>query len=659
MKRIAFVVVAAILVSVLHLQVFLSSIGEKIEPWTLDYWFNLRGVQAPPEDIAVVAMDESSYRVLNLPMDQAWPRALHATLINRLKELGAKRVVMDILFLGPSSDPKADAALADAFKNIPTIIGTESVVKEVGGSAGRYSMEELLEPPEMFSKNVEAIALAKMTEEFGYIRRFYVERSLMTKEIPTLYEAAAGVPVHDASLPGPRDLLWYYGPANTITTIPYHQVLNPTGKVPPNLFKNKIVFVGLNFLTEVGPAQKDSYRTAFDSVRNTFGVEIQATAAANLLQKKWVTRSSKGTEGTVMFLLAFILCGAMFSIRPQWGGALVLGSIVVWAAVSYFAAQSGMFIPGLLLFLVFLPISYLASTFAYYIITYRSQQHVEKAFQYYLSPEMAKQMRNNPTALSLGGESVYATALFSDIAGFSAITENMNPSDVSKMLNAYFTEVMDEIFENQGTLIKFIGDSVFALWGAPIKIADHAKRACETALVIQQGVEKFNASKRFPELNTRIGLHTGPMLVGNLGSARRFDYTGIGDSVNLASRVEGINKYFGTTVLITDVTKRELTGSNMRTIVLGTIRVSGKKERVGLNALLKNPIDEKAEQLWMQALAAFRGKKWDEALQRFSEVEILDSFFKKPVELYKEEIAVLKQTPPDEEWQGEVNFHVK
>lgn len=660
MKRWLIISLIALVVSILHLQIFFSKLGERVEPWLLDVWFNLRGVDTPPEDLVVIAMDESSYRVLNLPLDQAWPRAVHAKILQRLADLGVKRIAMDILFLGASSDPKADQDLSEAFALTPTVIGTESVVKEVGAGGGSYSMEELLEPPEMFSKQVETIALAKMTEEFGYIRRFFVSRSVVTKDIPTLFEAAAGYKPRDPELPGPRDLIWYYGPPGTIETIPYHQVLNPEGRLPKDFLKNKTVFIGLNFLTEIGPAQKDTYRTAFDAVRTMFGVEILATAAANIMQKKWVGRASAATEGVVLFFLAMGLCVLIFSLKPQWAGASLLGLLILWLLISYIASRMGFFIPGVFLFFVFLPLSYLGSTLVFYLITYRSQQQVEKAFQFYVSPEMAHQMRDNPTALSLGGENVFATALFTDIAGFSQITETMNATEVSNMLNAYFTEVMNEIFEKKGTLIKFIGDAVFALWGAPIKSADHAKLATLTAIAISKAVERFNASKRFPALHTRIGVNTGPMLVGNLGSERRFDYTAIGDSVNLASRVEGINKYFGTSILITDATKKELGGSGeIETFDLGTIKVVGKQESVGLHAVVEKKPMQVLELEWQQGILAFRSRKWQEARSVFEALKSKDPFFNKPCELYIKEITYFETNPPEPEWQGEIEFTSK
>lgn len=661
MKRWLIVSLIALVVSILHLQVFFSQLGERVEPWVLDLWFNMRGVDEPPEEVVVVAMDESSYGVLKIPFDVAWPRAVHAQLLKRFAELGVKRVAMDIIFEGPSSKPEADKALAEAFKSVPTFIGTEVISSEMSGMGGSYQIEKILEPLDIFGQAVEGIALVKMTEEFDYIRRFYLQRSETSKDYPTLYEAAMGFKARDRNLPGPRDLIWYYGPRRTINTIPYHQVLNPIDKLPKNFLKDKIVFVGLNLMTELGPAQKDSFRTSFDDggKGKTFGVEILATAAANLLEGKWIKRASTTVEGLLFFFICMGLCVLLFTLRPQWAGAVLIGSILVWMITSYLCTVNGFFLPGGILFFFFLPLAYLGSTLVYYLITFRSQQQVEKAFQFYVSPEMAHQMRNNPKALSLGGENVYATALFTDIAGFSEITEKMNASEVSTMLNAYFTEVMNEIFEKQGTLIKFIGDAVFALWGAPIKSADHAKLACQTAMAIQKSVARFNAAKRFPALHTRIGVNTGPMLVGNLGSERRFDYTAIGDAVNLASRVEGINKYFGTEILITENARKEIGGSEMATLTIGSVQVAGKKEGVELHALLEKPLGKALEDEWMGALFDFRNRKWGEAKDSFTAIQSKDKFFDKPATLYLKAIKQYELTPPEEDWQGEIEFTTK
>lgn len=658
MKRWIVISLLAVIAAILHLQILFSSWGERFEPLVLDLWFNLRGTIQAPSDVVVVAMDESSYRVLNVPMDQAWPRSLHAELLKRLHEYGAKRVVMDILFLGESSNQAADRSLAEALKLTPTVLGADSGIREVASTAGSFTMEELLQPPEIFSSNASQIALARLPDDFGLVRRFVISRTNVTRDVPALYEAAVGLhtPGRGSDYPTSRDYLWYYGPAGTVPTYPIHQVLNPKGALPPETFKDKIVFVGLSLRTELGPSQKDSFRTPFYQSGSVFGVEIQATAASNIIEKKWIHRPSAWTEGIVFFAVTFLMTALIFSLRPQWAGLLLVGFTAIWIAVSYLSFLNGLFIPGAILNGFVLPATYLGSTLVYYLVTHRSQQQVEKAFQMYLSPEMAKQMRANPNGLRLGGESFYATALFSDIEGFTSITETMSAAEASTMLNAYFTEVMNVILDNKGTLIKFIGDAVFALWNAPIKDPNHPLLACETALKIQDEVRKFNASKRFPPLNTRIGINTGPMLVGNLGSDKRFDYTAIGDAVNLASRLEGVNKYFGTYILISEATKKEISG-RIKTLLLGSILVPGKNESVDVYTILHEPIDADAEEKWLKAVGRFRGASWDEAAKLFSEVQEIR--LKKAVNLYLNQIELRRSRPLDDNWRGQIQFEQK
>lgn len=652
MKRWMVVLIVGFVAAILHVQLLLSSIGDLLEPSGLDLWFNLRGSIEPPRDVVVVSLDEPSYKVLQVPLNEAWPRALHAELLEKLAEYGAKRVAMDIVFVGKGRDPAVDQRLAEAIKKIPTVLGVDHIRNDLQGT------EDLLEPEEFFLDNVETRALVQMPDDGGIIRRFFVKRFFLTKDIPTLCEAGAGKKAGDPTLPKERDFIWYYGPRFTVDTVSYHEVLNPKGSLPKERFQNKIVFVGINLQTELGPAQKDSFKTPFYERGRIFGVEIQATAALNLLTNTWIRRSSKWIEGLGYFFLTWLVTSVLVYLKPQWGIVFLLGFAVLWATASYLSFLSGYFLPGVILVSAVLPLSYLGSTLGYYLVTYRKQQQVERAFQLYLSPDMAREMRNNPKGLELGGESVYATALFTDIAGFTEVTEQMTATQVSNMLNAYFTEVMNVVFEKNGTLIKFIGDAVFVIWGAPIKINDHAKLACETALLIHREVERFNASRRFPPLHTRIGVHTGPMVVGNLGSEKRFDYTAIGDSVNLASRVEGINKYFGTNIIITDVTKREL-ASALQPLTLGSIMVVGKKERIGIHTLFDQPISQELQEEWSKALSAFRNKKWVEARELLKSIELREIRLKGACQLYLEEIKIFEEDPPSDDWQGEVVFSKK
>ena len=657
MKRWILIVLLALFCALLQMQISSSSWGAKIEPLALDLWFQQRGPIKPPDDIIIVSMDESSYRVLEVPLSSAWPRELHAQLLAKLKQLGVKRVVMDILFLDAGPSKQADEQLSQALKLSPTVIGVDAAVREEVSAVGRYTLEDVYEPLESFAENAEGLGLARLPDDFGYIRRFLNARTKATQNIPILYEAALG-PEFSGAKPNERDLIWFYGPSGTIPTYQYHQVLNPKGQLPRELFAGKTVFVGLDLRTELGPAEKDAYQTSFYQQGPMYGVEIHAVAAANLLQQHWIRRASAGSEQLALFIVTFLATALIFALRPLMSGLFFVSFALLWAFGSYSAFTHGFFVPGVVLVGLVLPLSYLGSTLAYYILTYRTQQRVERAFQFYLSPEMTRQLRNDPKLLELGGEDVFGTVLFTDIANFTAITEGMLAADVSKMLNAYFTEVMKVIFDNKGTLIKFIGDAVFVIWGAPLKISDHARRACQSALAIQAGVERFNASKRFPELHTRIGVNTGSMVVGNLGSEVRFDYTAIGDVVNFCSRLESLNKRFGTSIIVSEFVRREA-GEQFNYVPLGAIRVSGKREAVPVFTLFEKALSPQISETWNRALNLFRLRRWSEAQQLFSQAGQLEPALATGAQLYCAEIEAHRVNDPGEEWRGEIVFTSK
>ncbi len=672
MKRLPYLIGIAVVVAAAHTALFLSSWGEALELRFFDLWFNLRGPVAPPANIVVVAMDEDSYQAIGFPLNQAWPRAAHARLLQRLKAAGARRVVFDVLFLGESADPVADRQLAEAMAGLPVVVGAElGRVEEAG-----ITREALLLPAELLRTNALAVGLVGLPEDGEFVRRFLNETSELALGLPTLAEAAIGGTPHPDPLPigwgegirkqvssprlrgegqgegpGPRDFLNLYGPARTITTYSYYQVIDPEMPLPAEKLRDKIVFVGLCLRTELGPAQKDSYLTSFAQRGRTYGVELHATAAANLQAQNWIHRASRTREAVGLAMLALLAAFLLLTLRPLVGASIWVAFAGTWSVVAYLSFLTGQFRPGATLTFVVLPVTYLGSTLYFYIITRRQQRQLEKAFRLYLSPEMAREVARNPQALKLGGEQVEATAMFTDIEGFTSIAEKMQPDEVAQMLNAYFTEVMDAIFEQRGTLIKFIGDAVFGLWGAPIKTPDHAQLCCDAAMAIRTEIEKFNASGRFPPLKTRFGMHTGPMVVGNLGSARRFDFTAIGDSVNLASRVEGLNKQFGTTILVTDSTRARLAAGTL-SLKLGLIRVAGKTQPVGLHTLFQNPVAVGPR--WDEALASFCARDWNTAARAFDEVGSQEARLAKAAALYQNQIKALRDTPPASGWQGEI-----
>lgn len=652
MKRWILGALLALIATLLHLGIMVSPFGDRIELKALDFWSLLRGSRSPPDDIAIVAMNEASYQNLNIPLNQAWPRSQHAELLERLRKAGAKKVIFDVLFVDAGPDKKVDQTLATNMTKIPVVLGADALIRDYSSGSGSFKLEEILLPFEPFRKAATTLGLVGFPEDHGYVRRFLIDRTSQTKDFSTLAEAAAGFDRNNVEKPGIRDLINYYGPAGTIPFAHYYQVIDKEHPIPEGAITGKTVFVGLVLQTDVGPSQKDVFFTPFGRI---FGTEIHATAALNLIYKDWIRRASAGREIALLSLLALVACTAIFSLRPLWGACITGALFIIWLTTGYLALNNNFFLPGLILTCIVTPFCLLLSVLYYYFVTRKAELKMLSAFELYVSPQMAKEVSLNQRSLSLGGEKVWATAMFTDIQGFTSLAETMPPEQVSAMLNSYFTEVMDVVFKNDGTLLKFIGDAIFVIWGAPVRINNHAEKACQTALDIQREVKRFNDSKRFPPLHTRIGIHTGPMVVGNLGSSKRFDYTAIGDSVNLASRIEGINKYFGTSIMITEEARKEL-AKGISSLAMGSIKAAGKDDAVKIFALFDETIADSIIIDWNSALEKFRQRKWSEAQGLFNSVSQKEPRLEKACLLYKKQIEYYQGNSPVDSWQGEVTF---
>lgn len=654
MSRRLLVAIVALVVASVQGVVTLAPWGEAFELRFLDLWFNLRGPVAAPAGVTVIRMDEESYRTLDIPLNQPWPRSLHARLLNRLSSTPPRRVVFDVLFLDPGPDPAGDAALAQALGRVPTVIGVDVALSEGEG----YSQRGLLTPLPEFSEQVEQLAFVGLPDDEGVIRRFLVDRPALVAHLPSLAGSGAGPGRPDE--PGPRDFINYYGPPGTIRSLSYYQVLEEDEPLPPErateLFADQLIYVGLSQKTDLGAAAKDAFVSPYSGAGRMYGVEIHATAAANLLERSWIRRWSAPIEAGALALSAGLVAALLLAVTPPTGALLLFTGILGWGSAAFLLFLNHRFLPGATLALLTAPVTYLASTLYYYVMTRRRQRHLQRAFQLYISPEMAEAVARNPAALKLGGEKLEATALFTDIAGFTDIAEKLEAEEVARMLNSYFSEVMNEIFEQRGTLIKFIGDAVFALWGAPLRDPEHAHHALVAARAIQQEVARFNATGRFPPLHTRIGLHTGLMVVGNLGSSRRFDFTAIGDSVNLASRVEGLNKYFGTSLLLTESVRAKLP-TTIELLQVARVRVVGRATPVQLYT----PVEgfSRGDLVgWAAGLESFSARRWGDARREFEQLTshpVLGT----GAHLFLRTIERYEVHSPEPGWSGELDFASK
>lgn len=617
----------------------------------LDRLFALRGRRAPPPGVCVIAIDNDSYKVLGRDLLLAWPRGLHAELIRTLKDEGARAVAFDVLFTDPGADPEQDAALASAIESAGNVVLGASV--EITADP-LYNESQIEEPYEPFGKAAAAVADVNLpTDSDGVIRYAWPAREGRPGLALAAYEVATG----DTSRRTP-EARWldYYGPARTIKTVAMYQALDPKQYLPPGFFKDKIVFVGVSQDAAPGLAPKDAWLTPFRGKHGstTFGVEIHATLAANLIERREIRLLDSPLEIAWLLLLPLAATLTFLVLRPLAGGATFVGFLLVpWAAAYAAFTSRGLWIPTVIPSAIQLPVCYVSSLIWYYLTTVRDREKIKRAFGLYLSPEMIRRIAADPDAVNLGGQEIVGTAVFTDIKGFTSIAEGMGAEETAAMLNAYFSEVTRHIFDAGGTLIKYIGDAVFAIWGAPIPRDDHATQACAAALALARAESA---------LVTRIGVHTGPMLVGNLGSAQRFDYTAIGDAVNLASRIEGLNKAFGTRALASGETIRATSGRFI-TRPLGRVRVVGRQEPVELHELIAT----RDQGGWTQAglLEAFARAashfavgRFDEAARGFRTALEIAGGTDGPSDFFLAQAERFAAAPPPS-WDGVIVFETK
>ena len=388
--------------------------------------------------------------------------------------------------------------------------------------------------------------------------------------------------------------------------------------VNPEMFRDCYVLFGFS-----SPGLMDVRATPVSSV--TPGVFVHATLLDNLLAGDLMREVGRGQVVLLCLLLAGVCAGATLRLKRAVyslpASVLALG---LAAGTSFLFYALGYAVP-----LVGLSVAALLAVGGAVLVNYategRQKLFIKKAFQHYLSRDVIEQLLDHPDQLQLGGERKELTILFSDVQGFSSISEQLDPQTLTSLLNDYLSEMTDIIFDEGGTLDKYEGDAIMAFWNAPLSQADHAAHACRAALRCQQRLQEMRTElvQRYGHpLYARIGIHTGDVVVGNMGSHNRFDYTVLGDAANLASRLEGANKVFGSYIMISEVTRRQA-GPDLAARELGQIRVVGRASLVRVYELLPQEDDATREQRlrFEKGLHFVFSNDWKTALEIFQSLE--------------------------------------
>ncbi|MBU2494477.1 MAG: CHASE2 domain-containing protein [Bacteroidetes bacterium] len=531
---------------------------------------------------------------------------------------------------------------------------------------------------------------------FAVLNKYFGLHSLNTAENEDEYFTLAGkkIPKFDES----HMLINFYGPARTFPHIKLIDVLddkdfNTTDEIEfdekintwdnddygilhTGVFKDKIVIIGSTM-----PEDKDIFPVAISKGERKgdnliYGVELHANAVENVIRNDYIEIQPKYLrviQIVLLALIAFFFTSFLKDKKIHRQYILEISNVILLIASIYFIYELSYYLfenynvhvrvigPSLALVL-----GYFSST-AFHFITERKQNTVIKGmFSHYVSGALVNELINNPDKLRLGGDKKELTILFCDMAGFTTFSENKDPEELVKYINEFLSEMTEIILEHKGTLDKYLGDAIMAFWGAPIEIENHELLACKTALLMQERIallrdkwlrgDSSNKSSGQAGISIRIGINSGNVVVGNMGGKNRFDYTVMGDSVNLASRLEGANKQYGTGTMLSDSTYNAVK-ENVVVRELDTIRVKGKKlpttvyELIGLAGEEQALSKLKNMEKYFEGLKNYKAKKFLEAKSCFEEcIKILGD--DAPSKVYIERCNVYIDNPPDDNWDG-------
>ena len=565
-----------LVLSVIVLLAYALQLLDTLELKTVDLRFRVRGVLLPRSPLVLVSIDQDSFDEID--PNWPWPRSIHAELIQRLGEGKPKLIGFDLLLPGSTETSTADEQFARALGLVGNVI-LASEYTEVDTPIGKKH-----------SMSLPAKPLRDQALGHGYVnlntdRDGVVRRGLLQLEFQDrIYRNFAYEIFHRLSngsevvhrLHEPI-LINYRGPARTYDTIPYYRVLR--GEIPIDYFKDKVVLVGVS-----APSLHDVFPTPFSPDQPTAGVEIQANLLETLLLGQ--TISSLSVPAHLLLFIALTGAALFTSLRPGPYVALAqTASVVIAYCVInfYLFAQHYLSVPFAPSFLAMVGV-YGGITIDNYVREYQARLQLRAKFGQYVSSEVVDEIMQDQNKLGLQGKRRHITVLFSDVRDFTKISEENDPETIVTLLSDYLGKVTKIVFDNGGTVDKFIGDAVMAIFGAPKSDGNDAERAVKT------GAEMLRlAASMAPKwqeiigrpLKIGVGINTGDAVVGSIGSEIRSDYTAIGDAVNTASRLEGMTKELGVPLLFSEFTAAEIT-DGLAITSLGKVQVIGRATALGV-----------------------------------------------------------------------------
>ena len=697
---------------------------------TFDLFQSLRPREQKSQPVVIVDIDEASLKAIG---QWPWPRTTVADLINRITQLGAVTIGFDVIFPEPDrmspaiaehsfrgiddatrakldSLPSNDDVLADAIKQSRVVVGQAGAAAPEPKSQAEMTLQTgfAIRGPDPSSylvtfpgllRNVLPIEEAAAgrglfsinPEPDGIVRRVPVIMEAQGTLVPSLamemlrvasHAGAILVRVNEAgvlavAVPGlevPTDRngqFWvHFNKHDPARYVSAKDVLQ--GTVPPDRLRGKLVLIGTSAIGLL-----DLKTTPVDAAIP--GVEVHAQILESVLTKSLLVHPNYaiGAELSMAVLigLAIIVAAPMLSafVVVLLGAGLVAGLI----GLSLYLFEEHNLLIDFTYPLISSWLIYLVLTFVNYFREQKQRQQIRSAFGFYLSPHMVEQLARSPEKLVLGGEERRMTILFSDVRGFTTISEHYkdDPQGLTKLMNRFLTPLTNAIIERKGTIDKYIGDAIMAFWNAPVDDVEHEANACDAALEMQARATVLNAELKreadanggkYMPLRIGIGLNTGPCVVGNMGSDFRFNYSVLGDTVNVASRLEARTKDYRLPLVIGSRTA-EATKEKFATMEIDRIRVKGKSEPEAVYMVLgraggvEDARCRELRDLNDQFLGCYRKQDWDAAMALIARCRDAAGGFDAAglYEMFQERIEKFRLDPPPPDWGGVYEAELK
>jgi adenylate cyclase len=721
-------IVGAVITAALALRMWDPSPVARLRAVVFDTYQQIRPrVYDPSLPVRIVDIDEASLKEVG---QWPWPRTVLAALVQKIAENGAAAVGFDMVFPEPDrlspanavqSWPKSDAlkslreeveklpsndsVFAEAIGQAPVVLGFiaapqgTSIPEAKAGFAHGGDDPRLFAPqypgaaaslPELQAKASGAGSLNWIPEHDQIIRRVpmvvqvgdklypsfaadmlrlaqgastYVVKSSGASSETSFGEKTGIVKVRVGDYEVPTEAngqMWIrFTRQAKERYLPAWRVLN--GEIGKEDIEGRLLIVGTS-----AAGLLDLRATPLEA--SVPGVELHAQAIEQILQGSFLQRPDFATPAELLYILLLGLLIAFLIYRLGATASAVLGAFAVAAvvAVSWYAFDVFGWLVDPIYPAIALTAVYLAGTLFVFLRTERERNRVRHAFGHYMAPALVERLADDPSRLKLGGETRDMTLLFSDVRGFTGISEGLDAEELTHFLNTLFTPLSNIILEEQGTIDKFMGDAVMAFWNAPLEDPEHASHACSAALRIMGGMQGLNErwreeaeskGRRFAPVKIGIGLNTGICCVGNLGSETRFDYSVIGDNVNVASRLEGQSKTYEVVTIVGETTTER--APDFAFLELDLLKVKGRTEATRIFALLgSNALKQSQGFIDLTArhsefLRRNRAMDWDAAEALSRECDRLDGCgLERLYELYRERITSFRQNPPPPNWDG-------